>query len=352
MTDFTGGDGRDKIVGTDGGDLIDGAGGDDVLRGLGGADTIEGGKGDDLIHGGDGADRITDAGDDNAVFGDGGDDYINLESSGSNTVHGGGGKDVIYGGQGADVIDGGDGDDHIYGWGGNDTIEGGAGDDYLMPDSDRLITNTPDVVSYAHATAGVKIDLSISDWQDTGGAGVDKIIGFHNLWGSGFDDTLSGSEIDPVDNEIHAGAGADTVSGGLGEDRLFGEDGADSLLGGGGKDRLEGGAGQDTLDGGTGHDVFAFSDIGDSRVGAADLIQYLHNADLIDLGGIDADSTTAGDQAFHLVSALSGHAGEAALVYDHDAQLTRLELDVDGDGQADGEIDLQGDYRSFDHFVL
>lgn len=58
------------------------------------------------------------------------------------------------------------------------------------------------------------------------------------------------------------------------------------------------------------------------------------------LNYLDADTTTAGDQAFTLTfsNQLSGHAGELiAYQVGHD---TMVEGDVDGDGNADFSIDL------------
>jgi hypothetical protein len=65
--------------------------------------------------------------------------------------------------------------------------------------------------------------------------------------------------------------------------------------------------------------------------------------DKLDLSAIDADSTTVGDQAFHLVSGFTKHGGEMTLVYTASANQTVLSLDVDGDGKADYQMKLTGD---------
>ena len=137
-----------------------------------------------------------------------------------------------------------------------------------------------------------------------------------------------------------------------GDDLLRGGSGHDSLHGGGGADTLQGGADADVLTGDAGADVFLFAKLSDSAWSAPDLITDLEASDVIDLSGIDADRSQAGDQAFHLVTALSGHAGEAALSYDSASGLTRLELDVDGDGHADAVIAISGDATAFTGFVL
>jgi hypothetical protein len=149
---------------------------------------------------------------------------------------------------------------------------------------------------------------------------------------------------------VYGGGGSDLLVCGKGDQILhgddvpgFGQDGADTLVGG---------LGSDTLIGGGGEDVFVFQSLGETKVGGEDLIRQLSDKDVIDLSAIDADAATAGDQAFHLVGALGGHAGEAALVYDSGRKLTLLQLDVDGDGSADAQVAITGDQTDFTHFVL
>lgn len=49
------------------------------------------------------------------------------------------------------------------------------------------------------ATAGITIDISKTNAQNTGGAGTDKVSGFfENLTGSGFNDVLTGAPIYPT----------------------------------------------------------------------------------------------------------------------------------------------------------
>jgi len=67
---------------------------------------------------------------------------------------------------------------------------------------------------------------------------------------------------------------------------------------------------------------------------------------LIDLSDIDADITADGNQAFHLVSSLTKHAGEMTLTYNTATNQTLLVLDVDGDGKADYQMKITGDVHS------
>ncbi|MGJ3625876.1 M10 family metallopeptidase C-terminal domain-containing protein [Sphingomonas sp. MMS24-JH45] len=84
-----------------------------------------------------------------------------------------------------------------------------------------------DTVSYAGAAAGVKVNLSVTSGQDTGGAGRDRLSGFEHVVGSRFADVLAGSG---GANEIDGGAGSDTLYGAAGRDVLIGGEGADTFL--------------------------------------------------------------------------------------------------------------------------
>ncbi|MFT3975112.1 MAG: hypothetical protein QM699_17215 [Amaricoccus sp.] len=175
--------------------------------------------------------------------------------------------------------------DTAYGLGGADRISGGRGDDLLR--------------------GGAGHDLL------RGGAGHDRLLG------DGGDDRLLG------------GSGQDALVGGPGDDRLSG---------GAGADRLAGGWGTDVLAGGAGRDVFVFADPGHAGTGAArDTIRDFAPGDRIDLSGMDADPSTRGDQAFHLIDgAFGGEPGELRVV----AGL--IQGDIDGDGRADFGIGLAG----------
>lgn len=198
---------------------------------------------------------------------------------------------------------------------------------------DVVLVGSADVIDNSGHMAGV-VDL---------GAGADLYEGSHGA--------LKGT--------VFGGPGADTLMGGKSSEALWGggghshsEDKADVIWAGAGADTLVGGAGADTLSGGSGADVFVYQSLSDTMISAPDLIQGLASADRIDLSAIDADAGQSGDQAFVLVAALNGHAGQAALVYDPAHHQTQLLLDVDGDGAADAEVLIKGDHKHFSGFVL
>ncbi|NEJ60775.1 type I secretion C-terminal target domain-containing protein [Rhizobium leguminosarum] len=141
---------------------------------------------------------------------DGWDGYDIGDASSNDTMYGYGGNDSLNAGNGNDAIYGGDGDDYLLGGVGNDLIEGGLGDDNIQGGSDE------DTASYASATAGVTVDLTlVATAQNTIGAGTDSLTAVEGLIGSAYNDTLTG---DGNANVIEGGAGNDALVGGFGTD--------------------------------------------------------------------------------------------------------------------------------------
>lgn len=111
------------------------------------------------------------------------------------------------------------------------------------------------------------------------------------------------------------------------------------LIGGAGNDLIYGGRGPDTLTGGGGNDVFRFDSAADSTADGRDRIQDFALGDLIDLTRIDANSNTAGDDAFSFIGGDAFHnvAGELRAV-EMGGSVWSIQADVDGDGRADLEF--------------
>ena len=138
---------------------------------------------------------------------------------------------------------------------------------------------------------------------------------------------------------------------------MIGDEGDDTLVSSRGRDGLIGD--QVVYRGGPppierGADTFRFDDLSSGAdFGEIDIIKDLDYSDTIDLSRIDADVTAVGDQAFVLVDSFSGTAGEATLRYElFLGMISILDLDNDGDGAYDIRIELVGDHRAFDNFVL
>jgi Ca2+-binding RTX toxin-like protein len=149
-----------------------------------------------------------------------------------------------------------------------------------------------------------------------------------------------------MNNALTGSAEEDTIAGLGGNDTLSGGAGNDTLLGGAGKDQLIGGTGTDRLQGDAGADLFVFNFVDESRVGGqADLIvDFGAGNDDIDLRGIDASTSAAGNQAFTFIGAagFTGIAGQLRFSLDPAQAVTHVYGDVSGDGQADFEIALSG----------
>src|SRR6476619_6644872 len=132
------------------------------------------------------------------------------------TINGTNGGDSLYGGAAADVINGLNGNDTLKGFGGADRLDGG---------------NGIDTVFYGDSTAGVGINLQTG--RGVGGSAEgDTLISIENVFGSNFNDTLTGTS---------------------GANQLHGQDGKDVIKGGGGNGNdilVSNIFGQSTLDGG------------------------------------------------------------------------------------------------------
>jgi len=297
----------------------------------------------------------------------------------------GAGDNTYVGTSEEDTFVGDDGLNYFIGGEGADTIDASVGH--------------CDYASYENATAGVTVDLNLATQAASSGEATgDVLIGIENLFGSTFDDVLTGNS---GDNYLRGDAGADVLvgnngndhlEGGLGADVLNGGDGTDyvryhraasgvtvdlvnggsggealgdtyidieyvqgsafddvligndqrnALVGGDGNDRLVGGGGDDTLFGQGGDDTYAFSlaDSGGSRIylfaSGSDVLEFAAS----ELGGsISAGALSASDLTF----GASAVGANAQFVYNStDGQLS-FDADGDGAGVAQAIVTLTG----------
>jgi Ca2+-binding RTX toxin-like protein len=147
-------------------------------------------------------------------------------------------------------------------------------------------------------------------------------------------------------DEIHAKGGNDLVTGGAGNDTLYGEAGNDTLVGGDGNDVLLGGNGLNVLTGGGGADTFVFR-AGDFEGGVTKNSALITDfsrtqGDKLDLRGLDANTATAGDDAFKLIGGDAFHKVAGELRYELSGNTVILLGDTNGDGLADIRIVLTG----------
>ena len=323
-----------NLVGGNFADVLTGGGGNDQLYGNGGNDLLTGGAGNDYFNGGTGTDTVSYQAAAAAVhvslllntaqntIGAGTDTLISIEK-----LVGSAFADTLIANMSGATLNGGPGGDDLFSGPGSDILNGGGASDFA---------------DYSLATAGVTVNLLNTGFQNTVGAGSDELVSIEKGVGSNFNDTITG---DAGVNTLFGEGGNDSIDGGANGDYLFGNAGADTL---------NGGAGQDSLTGGAGNDLFVFAAPGDTLTAHPDTVLDFASGDKIDLHLIDADTGTAGDQAFHLGGG-GGHAGDIVVsAFDVGNNRTSLSLYVDNNPSVDAVIWLTGDHHniSVTDFVL
>ncbi len=314
---MTGTAAADAYNGAAGADQLSGGEGNDVLRGMAGDDLLDGGDLSDLLYGGDGADDL--------VGGLGGD--ILYGDNGVDELSGGEGNDKLFGGTGADQLNGGTGNDRMAGEADIDTLTGGNGNDYLDGGTGADIMR-----------GGADNDIYIVD--DAG----DQTI---ELAGEGYDivrttlnwilaDNIEGLELQGSTNASGTGnGGSNNLQGNGGNNTLSGLAGVDTINGADGDDIIIGGQGNDLLRGGTGADAFRVEHAFGSVLETDQIYDFsTAENDIMDFR--DAYSGT-----LSVVSAFTRHAGEMTLSFA--AGITTVRLDIDGNGQPEYQVKINGD---------
>ena len=233
-----------------------------------------------------------------------------MVTSGRLDVIGGAGDDIVRFSSGGETFTRGAGNDSVivgFGLSADDRLDGGTGTDQLILNGDYsgLVLAPTTVVNFETLKLTGQHNYNITTADGTVAAGQTLTVLAGGL-PPNKSVTFDGHKETDGSFNITGGAGADHLTGGLN---------ADTINGGGGDDIITGGRGGDTLTGGPGVDTFHFNGPLDSTVAAPDLITDFTHTDRIDLSAIDADTTTGGDQAFHM-GATAGHAGDIQFHYD------------------------------------
>jgi Ca2+-binding RTX toxin-like protein len=205
-----------KLTGNAAANKLTGGDGNDVLDGRAGNDVMIGGNGDDNYFVDATGDVVTeDAGMDGgydsvytalatytlganveglAYTGTG--NFVGIGNALNNNINGGAGNDSLSGGAGSDFLMGG---------AGNDTLDGGV-------ITDRVNYSDGNYAAYYMATAAVQVNLATGEALD-GQGGKDKLVNINMVYGSDFNDTITGSSA-LIGEFFNAGKGDNIINGG------------------------------------------------------------------------------------------------------------------------------------------
>jgi Ca2+-binding RTX toxin-like protein len=134
------------------------------------------------------------------------------------------------------------------------------------------------------------------------------------------------------------------IFGGAADDQIIAGQGADLIRGNGGSDNIYSREGADEIYGGEGGDRFAYDSTTHSSAAQTDRIMDFTTFDVIALNTIDANSNTAGDDAFTFIGSAEFTPGTAGQLraYEVAGQPGHwfVEGDVNGDALADLVIEV------------
>ena len=203
---LTGDNNDNTLIGTLANDTIQGLGGNDVLQGLAGDDLLDGGAGLDRAIYTDATGPITVdmAAGTVSGAGVGNDTLVSVESirgSAFNDTY------VATGYAGASAIG---------------SVAAGFNEFEGMAGNDVITGNGSTILSYLNATGAVTVDIAAGIATGDASVGTDTFTGVQGVRGSGFDDTLLGSNNAPGTPEVFQGRGGnDFIDGRGGFDRVI-----------------------------------------------------------------------------------------------------------------------------------
>lgn len=337
--DIYGGDGNDTIEAGKGSGDIFGEAGNDTITGGGGRGTISGGDGNDTISGGA------------TLFGDDGNDVLRDGTK-------------IYGGAGNDIIGNPDSgstwsESSFYGGEGDDTYYAGEGSDEESAPKVFEAAGEGDDTIYVFRSYKLAKDVEVEHL--IAGRALYNIYNPTNIKGNNLAQSITGSEFADT---LDGGGGKDTLTG-LGGNDTYVINGSDKVVeaANGGIDLVKSSAtyklaanvenlvltGSSAING-TGNglaNTLTGNNANNTLAGGQDTITDFNQKqkDKIDLSGIDADSSTTGNQVFLFkgTEAFSGAKGE--LRYEKLATGTYIYADVNGDKIADLAIHLSSSVK-------
>ena len=128
---------------------------------------------------------------------------------------------------------------------------------------------------------------------------------------------------------------------------MYGRGGDDILNGGGGTDVIYGNNGADIMTGGddTMLDRFVYFNVSDSGVGSGNrdiITDFTSGEDRIEISRFDAQTDVGGNNAFDFIGISQFNGTSGQLRYQKYGAYTLVSVDLDGDGNADWEVQLTG----------
>jgi hypothetical protein len=245
------------------------------------------------------------------------------------------GRFLVFGGHGVDTLKGGAGSDVFsFGgdrWGAGDSVDGGGGRDGVTISAGNGLTH----INFG-ATSLINIEaLSVNNRyapDPTAKPSYEFVLHTGNVTAGGSLIVNGGSLVDPTQT-----FSVDGTAVGVGKSLIIiGGAGSDVLRGGAGNDVITGGLNPDTMTGGGGNDIFKYDSAQDSTTGGRDGIGDFNLGDILDLSGVDADSTLAGNQAFTFIGSglFTNQAGQLRAIHTGGG-IWEVSGDTDGVGGAD-----------------
>jgi Ca2+-binding RTX toxin-like protein len=158
--------------------------------------------------------------------------------------------------------------------------------------------------------------------------------------GYGLAEIFDFSSAEPSTQIVFTGTrAADYISANELDNTIYGKEGGDNLNGQAGRDLVFGGMGADAMSGGYGRDTFAFSTV--SEASGDRIVDWY--ADILNLAGIDANTSTGGNNTFTFVGT-HGFSGRGQLHYAQDSTkgLTYIEGNVSGGLAPEFRIEVVG----------